>query len=240
MGLEPNPIDLVSVQQVADWLATNAQPTPVTADDTDNIQLAITAFSSYVLKLTGRGPSDGSIPTASPFIAPVAYNEWYDGSGTVRQFLRNWPVQSVTALTIGPLTIPASTGWSVPGYVIDEGKRSLSLRGGGGYVNGILTVGFGSGGFGSYGNNGRGFCNNVFWDAPQNVNVQYTAGFSGVPIDLEQCALKVVAQTIRRRQWIGQKSQSMAQGAGTVSYTDLEMDKDDVRKIEFYRRNAIL
>lgn len=202
------------------------------ADD-QTIQDCITAFSAYVLKQTGRGPSDGSIPTASPFVAPVAYNEWYDGSGSIRQFVRQWPIQSVSVLAIGPLSIPLSTAWNVPGFVIDEGKKSLSLRGGGGgYVGGILRVGFWNTTY-----NGCGY---RFWEGPQNVNVQYTAGFSGVPEDLELMARKVVSLNYKRRGWIGQKSLSMANGAGTTTYGTWEMEAADVNTMQYYRRNAIV
>lgn len=224
----PNAIDLTTLAAVKSWVASGAG----TSDD-QTIQDCITAFSAYVLRLTGRGPSDGSVPATSPFVQVVSYNEWYDGPGGTRLMIRNWPIVTVVSVTVDTVAIPQSTAPNVPGWVIDGTAKSISMRGNGnaGFVNGSLVVGF---------QNLRSFARGfVFSDSqPQNVNVQYTAGFSATPLDLEMAARKTVALNYKRRQWIGQKSQAMAAGAGTVSYGTWEYD-DDVRcTLRYYERTA--
>jgi hypothetical protein len=49
-----------------------------------------------------------------------------------------------------------------------------------------------------------------------------------------------VALNYKRRAWLGQRSQSMAAGAGTTSYGTWEMDDDCKRDILEYRRAAIV
>src|SRR5574340_485552 len=230
MPVTPNAIDLTTLAAVKGWTGASG-----TADD-QIVQDCITAFAAYVLHLTGRGPSDGTIPAGSPFVSPQAYNETYDGNGTARLFLRNWPIVSVEALTIGPLVIPQSTAWNVPGWVIDGSAKSLSLRGGGGgRMQGVLTIGFSFGPSPYWGGTGYRFGTGDPSDV-QAVNVQYTAGFPTVPFDLEMTARKVVALNYKRKAWIGQKSQAMAAGAGTVVYGQWEMDPDCMRVIEHYKR----
>jgi hypothetical protein len=219
-----NDIDLTVLANVKNWVGS------VNTTDDQSIQDCITAFSAYVLRVTGRGPSDGSNPTFSPFVEPVNYNEFYDGSGSRRQFVRNWPITAVSLVQVGLIQIPASGGIGQAGYVIDGNGKSLSMRdGSGGGISGQpLTVGF-------FTRPGRYY---GFSEGIQNVNIQYTAGFSEVPFDLEMVARKTVGLNYKRKDWIGQKSRAMAQGAGTISYNDWEMDKQDVRTLEYYQRRA--
>lgn len=218
-------IDLTTLSAVKSWV----QISQTSTSDDQIIQDCITAFSAYVLKVTGRGPTDGSIPASSPFVAPVSYDEFYDGSGTLRQPIRNWPVQSVSSVNVNGQPVPQSTSVNVWGFVVDQDKRFISIRGG--YSATIATFqnyryqyGRGLPGF-----NGPGFSNGV-----QNVEIVYMAGFNGVPFDLEMAARKTVALNYKRRSWIGQKSQAMAAGAGTLTYGTWEMDTQDMRTIDYY------
>lgn len=222
--MAPNAIDLTTLANVANWIApyTLGQSVP---NDTD-IQDAITAFSAYVLKLTGRGPADGSVPAASPFVAPVSYNDVYDGSGTQRQPIRNWPITAVASLSINGQAIAQSTNINTSGWVVDGDKRFISLRGG--FSPFVAT-------FENYRYQRGGPCGPGFAAGVQNVEVQYTAGFAGVPVDLEMAARKTVALNYKRRGWIGQRMQALAQGGGTVSFSTWEMDPDAQRTIYYYR-----
>ena len=195
-------------------------------NDDQQIQDCITAFSNYVLHLTGRGPADGSIPAHSPLVEPVSYDEFYDGTGTFRLPLRNWPITAVVAVNVFGSAIQQSTAQNVSGWVIDQDARFISLRGG--YSATVAT-------FQNY-RGGWGGCAPGFAVGVQNVEVQYTAGFSGVPVDLEMSARKVVALNYVRRGWIGQKSQTLAQGGGTTSFGEWEMDADVMQTIQYYRR----
>ncbi len=216
----PNAIDITTLAAVKSWNQTTG------TNDDQIIQDAITAFSAYLLRRTARGPLDGTIPTASPFVAPVSYDDFYDGSGTLRQPVRNWPITAVAAVNVGGVAVRQSTSPQVPGWVIDGDKKFISIRG----TNGVR--GYGAGGWGFQ---PRGYdCCYVFANGIQNVEINYTAGFSSVPFDLEMAARKAVALNYRRRSWIGQKSQAMAAGAGTISFQDWEMDRDAERAIQYY------
>lgn len=224
-----NAIDLTTLASVKAWLSLTG------GGDDQVIQDAITAFSAYVLHLTGRGPTDGSIPSSSPFVAPVSYDEFYDGSGTMRQPIRNWPITKVSKVNISGQDIPQSTSINVWGWVVDQDGKFITLRGG--YNPTVATFQNyryqgGRYGYGA-GVQGPGFCAGV-----QNVEIAYTAGFNGVPFDLEMAARKVVALNYKKRGWIGLRTQAMAAGAGTVSYATWEMEPQDERTIHYYDRKV--
>ena len=201
------------------------------SNDDNQIQACITAWSAYVLHKTGRGPMDGSVPTLSPFVQPVAYDEWYDGTGTQRLPIRNWPVRSVDLVQVNGATIPQSTNINTSGWVVDGDGAFISIRGG--FSPFVATFqNYGYQGLGRFGARGG------FTEGIQNVNIQYTAGFFGVPDDLEIVARKTVALNYVRRGWIGQKSQALAQGGGTVSFGTWEMDADAENTIKYYRRHT--
>jgi hypothetical protein len=70
-------------------------------DDDQVIADATTAFSALFLRISGRGPANGSIPVvpaASPFISPQNYVETYGGNGSMWLYLRNWPIVSLSSL----------------------------------------------------------------------------------------------------------------------------------------------
>lgn len=222
--MSANGIDLTTLAAIKAWLVTTANT------DDQIIQDAITSFSAYVLRRTGRGPLDGTIPTSSPFVAPVAYDDFYDGTGTLRQPVRNWPITAVSAVNINGIAAPQSTSPQVPGWVVDGDKKFISFRGTGN------PRGYGGfAGYGGWGANPRmqgcgiGFVNGI-----QNIEVVYTAGFSGVPYDLEMTARKVVSLYYKRRGYIGQRSQMMAAGAGTVSYFEDDMSPEDRAVLHYY------
>ena len=222
----PNAIDLTKVANVKSWMSL-----PTTATDQDQtIQDSITAFSSDVLHFTGRGPMDGTVPTQSPFVTPVSYDDFYDGSGSLRQPIRNWPITAVALVNVNGQVIPQSVNVQTWGWVIDGDKKFISIRGG--YSPSVAT-------FQNYryqgGGAGLGVQGPGFASGSQNVEVQYTAGFSGVPFDLEMVARRTVALRYKGRGWIGQRSQMMAAGAGTVFYNGWEIYPADRDTILYYQ-----
>lgn len=215
-----NAIDLTTVVNIQTWLGnTNA----FSGNESQTVQDAITAFSLYVLHLTGRGPADGSVPTSSPFAAAVAYDEFYDGNGNDVLPLRNWPITAVAAVIDTGVTIQASTSTTSPGYVVDQSKKFLVLRYGGNQYG--------------YARNQRGGLTKCKgWSlGTQNIEVQYTAGFAAIPFDLEMLARKVVAKKYKGRSWIGQKSQAMAAGAGTIVFDRDDFDDTDWSTLMYYQ-----
>lgn len=227
-----NPIDLTTLAAVARWI--NYQ-TGVNTSQDQNISDCITAFSAYALRQTGRGPIDGTDPTTSPFVTPVAYDEFYDGSGTWRQPIRNWPIVSVAAVLVNGTAITQSAAVLSPGWVIDGDRRFISIRGSfGGSVATFRNFPYAYGRNPFAGQAPGGFCKGI-----QNVEIQYTAGYAAIPFDLEMLARKIVALNYKRTGWIGQKSQSMAGGAGTVNYSDWDMDEQDRKVLQYYRAQVV-
>jgi hypothetical protein len=167
---------------------------------------------------------DQGLALASPFNTPVTYEEVYDGNGSDVLYLRNRPVRSITSLVIGTLTIPQSTSFTQAGWVIRGDGKSIALRNGGGGA-GVSTSQFYPSGYGR----------RNFWQGVQNVFITYTAGYTQTPADLQFMSTRVVALSYKQRQSIGQKSQAMAAGAGTVTF-DWRIDDKDWLTIVQYKR----
>jgi hypothetical protein len=200
----------------------------------------ITATSLQFLRITGRGPMNGSVPTISPFVEPVGYDEWYDGNGNQRQFVRNWPITEVTNVFVNGTSIPLSGGVTQPGYVIDGSGKSIVIR----------TIGQISPIY-SYSSRYIGGGNYFFARGIQNVEIQYTAGFSGIPYDLNQACIQTVAQTVIQQSVIYMRSKALPMGGGTVVYGNpgdvnayglmsLAFPPYALQTLEYYKRQAIV
>ena len=185
---------------------------PATSAGSDLLlQRLITRAGMFWLTETGLGPDDGSNPTVSPLVELVSYDEWLDGSGTVRQFVRHPPINTVGLVAINGSTIRASASFTASGYVIDSTKKSISLR-----------------------------CFGRFSNGTQNVNVQYQGGYNGTPYDVVQACTEMVSETFRKRNWIGQKSQALAAGGGTVTYVDWAISPYVRGVLSNYTRKALV
>lgn len=145
MPLSPDPRDLTTVSIVMSWI-------PVTdSGQSDMLQSCITAASLYWLKRTGKSTLNRVLP----------FNEWYDGSGSERQFVKNGPIIQVNSIVVGQTTIPqAPANHLQNGWVIDQDRKSVVIVG---RVPNVAARGFG----------GYGFCKGI-----QNVNINYLAGYS--------------------------------------------------------------
>jgi hypothetical protein len=172
-----NAIDLTTLSDVKTWMAGIQAPDNQNTDSV--LQSAITAVSLDVLRRTGRGPRNWQVASQSPYNQQVEYMETYDGSSTARMFLRNFPIVSVSSLTVFGTTVSPSTSQSSPGFVIDGSAKSISL-----------ISPFSGYGYGNYYGNGRwpAFGLGVLARFPQgvqNVQVTYTAGFNSQAITNE-------------------------------------------------------
>jgi hypothetical protein len=216
---QPNPaLDLTTIEVVHGYLHLKG-----TTDDS-LIQLCITAASLEWIRVTGRG-LEGQVPTNSPFVAPVAYDEFYDGNGSYRMFVRNGPIVSVQALLINGKPVTQSTGFGVPGWQIDQSKKSIVMVSAGPQRN----IGRACGGDG-------------FTVGLQNVEAQYTAGFSQVPPDVVEKCTKMVAINYKRSNWLDMASKSEGAGgvSGTTSYRAWDITPDVARVMRSYARDAIV
>ncbi len=274
-----NRIDLTTVQRVKDWLDS---PSMKTAEQAV-VQQVITAASAYWLQACGFSTGGSSL-----FTEVLDFDELYDGPGGDRLFLRNRPVQSVTALTINSVAIAASAAPNSRGYVIDSARKSVSLRGitfrqgiqnvhaeyAAGYAPLAITartsipvtpgpytvqitdpwledsgVTFFSSGdpltkadhapaAGEYYQQEPGLY--LFNAADQGKSIVIAYNAPGTPYDVGIAATQMVAVNVKRRGWIDQSSQAMAQGAGTISFRDWELPKEVQRVIDFYSRTAVV
>jgi hypothetical protein len=91
--------DLTTLMNVYNWLGTSGYQQPQggqVAQVSSVLQGLITRWSQAILSELER-----------PWILPKTYvNEAYDGNGGDHQFLKNWPVTSLTQLAIGSRIIP--------------------------------------------------------------------------------------------------------------------------------------
>jgi len=165
-----DPRDLTTLANVQNWLNSVNQNFTST-DSTTIIPGLITAASIDWLKRTGRGTLNRILP----------FNEFYDGSGSTRQMLRNYPVIAVSSVTANGAVIPQGSylanGQIQTGWVIDQERESISIIG--------VQCGYGARATGT--NGVTGSFNRVWggWafgqrndSNRQNVNVQYFAGYN--------------------------------------------------------------
>lgn len=181
MTVTPSPMDLASLSAVKSWLGSNVG----TGQDA-NLQACLTAASIFFLRMTGRGPRNWQNVTASPFNQSVPYVEVYDGQSGQKLWLRNFPINSVSNLTVGTVVIPPAGGVNVPGYTIDDQGRAIVLSAGGALSPDTFQY------VSMYGNgytSGYGALRNFrpFAAGAQQVQVSYMAGFTAMPVvnDLE-------------------------------------------------------
>lgn len=176
MIIPPSPMDLTTVQAIQAWGNFGSTPSA-------SLQICLTGCSIGFLRMTGRGPRNWQNVTQNPYNEPVSYSEVYDGISGNKLFLRNFPINSVSLLSVLNVAVPASGGPALPGYVIDDSGRSIAMRGGGGgaspdtfaYVN-RYGNGYSAGaGAGRY---WQPFCGGV-----QGVQVDYIAGFSTLEME---------------------------------------------------------
>ena len=258
--LPPNPnVDLTTLQAVHDYAQIQG------TNDDNIIQLAITAFSIEFLRMTGRSNMDGSVPKQSPFVALQYYDEWYDGSGTQRQFLRNWPVYGTGANNLLPAATPSTPGYpnlyvngqAIPfspnqpgpgpsfitnGFVVDGSGRSLSIRLPGPFPSSTTSGPFSNNTSFYAASNFLGTCF-TFAAGTQNVEVQYWAGFVETPSDIIRIATQIAAINYKRGSFIDMSSKTLSAGggaSGTTRYRDWSIPPECQHTIEYYTRSAIV
>lgn len=106
MPLAPNPIDLTTLAAVKAWLGAT------TAVSDDLLQRTLTNCSRFMISWLSRA------------ILPANYIERYDGLGgpSSRLILTQWPVISVSAVSIGNAAIAAAP---IPGVGVNFGSGYL-------------------------------------------------------------------------------------------------------------------
>ena len=168
-----DPSDLTTLVNLKQWLNIVS-----TVDDTLLARL-ITATSQYIQMWLNR-----TIPLTS-------YSDYRDGSDGLSMVLKNYPIVSISSLTVDGNVIPASIpsppgALDPPGYVFDQFA--------------IYMVG------GTY----------SFTRGYQNVFIQYQAGYAVIPSEIEQACIELASRRYRERDRIGQVSKNI--GGEIVTY----------------------
>jgi hypothetical protein len=122
--------------------------------------------------------------------AITAYTESRNGYGTDGIAVKNYPITSVTSVTVDGITIPACVGQTDNGYVVDEPGTMIYLRG------------------------------YRFTRGRMNVKLVYSAGFAAVPNEIEQACIELVGRRMKERERIGVVSKGMAGESITFSQKD--------------------
>lgn len=196
----PNAIDLCILSDVKAWLDISG------VNDNDILQSLITNVSTRILQNLNRSS-----------LALATYAERYDGSDTPQLALRNFPIVSVSSLTVAGRTVVASPDGVQSGYTFDQ--YALKLIG--------YSVAPGQQGFAST----IGFFTRGF----QNIAVTYQAGYASIPFDIAEAARQWVAYLYRQRSRIGQTSKHLSTGE-TVSFSQKEMPDFVAGTLANYKR----
>lgn len=214
-------IELTTLEQV------KAQLGPVTGDQEALLQVLITSISRHILTRTGRQALNGV----------AAFTDVLDGSGSDKQFVREYPIQTVTSVTVFGQTVPPSADGFTAGWVHDPYAIILQP---GTTIGGIISAATYLQPMGRFPKGRR------------NVSVTYTAGyatsggpeafppqdqaFNGAPSDLGQAVTEFVVQQYRRRDWVDQRMKTITNTGEVISFHDRELPPWLDRVIQQYTR----
>ncbi|MGH9473062.1 MAG: hypothetical protein ACRD2H_11470 [Terriglobales bacterium] len=184
-----NPIDLCTVADVQAYLPPSTSPT-----NAAQIQENITAASQYICTECA----------VANFNTATYTSEVYDGTGSPRLYLKNYPITAVSALGVNGVAVLPSSGYGSPGYQFSDIGLILMP----GTVLGPSTSLLSFAG------------TSMFSEGIRNVVVSYTAGFITIPSDLNQAAIELVAAMLTEARNVNLRSvSSAAAGAhGSTSF----------------------
>lgn len=187
----PSPIDLTTLAEVKAYLNV----TGTTADVL--LQSLITAVSQAMMNYCNRT------------FQLQSYTETRDATGNTQWVMLNYPIVSVTSVSVNGNTIPPSTGFNGGGY----GGRS-------GYYNGVWSVMI------------DGYC---VPRGRRNVMIAYTAGYATIPADLDQACIETVALKYKQKDRIGISGSEGIDGQH-ITYKDLAMSSSVILVLNQYKR----
>jgi len=173
------------------------------------LQLLITGASQFFLSETNVS----TLNTVS------TQTEHYNGNGQTSLPLRQYPITAVSQLVINGYTVPQTPNYVQPGWAIGTSRTSIVLVSGGSF---------------SY-YPGAGVPS-VFPRGVLNVGVTYSAGYDGVPYDLNESCIQLVGQNYKRRGWIDQASIAMANAGGTQTFRGWDVPPQVRKTINNYKR----
>lgn len=220
MSTIANPTDLTT-------LAAVTQQQVVPDKDETLVQVLITSISRHILTRTGRRALN----------AVGTFTDTVDGSGSDKQYVREFPIQTVTSVKVFGQTVPPSADGFTAGWVNDPYAIILQP---GTSIGGIISAAPYLQPMGRFPKGRR------------NVSVTYTAGyatgggpeafppqdavFNGAPSDLGQAVTEFVVQQYRRREWVDQRMKTITNTGEVISFFDREIPPWLDRVIQHYTR----
>jgi hypothetical protein len=181
--------DLTTLANAKQWMNVS------TTTDDALITRLVSAASQFVQKYIHRQ------------IAVAPYTDVRNGNDQWEMVLANWPIVSVTSVTVNGNVIAAAPAM-VPGGVPTVG-----------YLNDEETVYL-------YGSR--------FYRGVQNVQIVYEAGYAETPIEIEQAVIELIALKYTGRQHMGQNSKSI-QGE-VISYFTGDMPRETQTMLNQYKK----
>lgn len=187
-------------------LTTLVQVQALTKVDSADVALVaglVTSVSRFIAQFCGRNNLN----------AVQAVTDVFDGSGSDKQFVSEWPIKTVTSVSIWGVAVPAAADAQSSGYLFDTNALVLTP---------VTSIGSPLARY-SVGRFPRG---------RRNVTIAYTAGYdsttmppgnaayNGAPDDLGYAATYLVVQEYKRRDWVDQKSKTLAQSGEVVVFRD--------------------
>lgn len=196
MAASQNPqVDLCTVDDVVAFMGGE-----VNATAKDELQFLVTACSQAAATYCCRN-----------FIQQT-YAEVRNGTGNPLLVLRNSPVTSISAVSVGANSIPPGVGGGQRGYVLDD--TTLYLLGGYIFERGVQNV-------------------------VVNYTAGYTPitdPDSTIPYDLRQAVVEAISVVFKRRQNLGVSSKTIA--GESITYILAQWPASSKAVLSYYQRAA--
>lgn len=167
-----------SLADLKEWLSI---PAGTTTND-DLLTRLLDAATEFMDSYMNRG-----------HLESASYTEDRDGNCNHRMMTRRWPITAVASVTINGQTVPQSTQWNAPGWVVDSTKDNILLR------------------------------NRVFEKGVQNVRIEYTAGYATIPQDLQQACIELAGMKFKTRDTTAAGFVSKGLAGETISFSQKDM-----------------
>jgi hypothetical protein len=141
-------------------------------------------------------------------IVQATYQEVMDGSGNVVMHVTEKPITVLTAVYVSTDQLWDATTLVASGDLLFDPKRPRVYRKDGG----TFPVGF------------------------QNVRIDYTAGFSSIPLEVEDYVIRKILEAFRKRQTLGITSLTLKDGSITRAASVKSMFNDIGQELPQYMR----
>ena len=187
--MTPNAIDLTWLSVVKQRASLGVQPDGsivATADDNE-VQAAITAFSRYILDRSG----------VSSLNSLVTLDEFYDGNGNDKLFLRSTPISSLVSVKIYNVSIPISQAPTAWGAFIAQSGRYIGLRG---WLGNFTSFPYPN--YSVYGGMAQ---KPIFINGTANVEVNYVAGYPATQVTNEIDTITNQTIALQTSPWFADK-----------------------------------